>query len=75
MTRKEANIKLLEILTETINKHEDIRFSQALVNLDVVKYLGDNTWVNEYYLEPIDLLKRVEEKQKIVKDYLEIKNE
>jgi hypothetical protein len=73
MTRKEANIKLLEILTETINKHEDIRFSQALVNLDMVKYLGDSTWVNDYYLEPRDLLKRVEEKIQIAKDYLEPK--
>jgi len=70
VTRQQANLALLQHLTDMINNNPDIRFSQALVNLELVQYLGDHTWVDDYYLEPRDLLKRVEEKKKIVEEYL-----
>ena len=70
VTRQQANLALLQHLTDMINNNPDIRFSQALVNLELVQYLGDHTCVGDYYLEPRDLLKRVEEKKKIVEEYL-----
>lgn len=68
--RFECNMVLIDILKEYLKEHKDIRFSQALSNLDFVKKVqhtnecGDEGfeyqyWKDEFYLESKDLLKRI----------------
>lgn len=67
--RIHANRLLLEQLALMINEFPDLRFSQILSNFGFVKqYVSDMngananySWVDEYYLEPNELLKRVTE--------------
>ena len=59
--RKNANKELLNILTNYLEKHPEIRFSQAIENLNIVK-TNDEYWVNEFYVESDVLLERVKGK-------------
>lgn len=52
--RLQLNLELLRILEAYIRTYEDMRFSQALINLGLVDPGKD-----EFYVEPSELLKRV----------------
>jgi hypothetical protein len=64
MTRQKANEELVKVLNELIQNNPDLRFSQILYSYRFVKPnrptidAGDN-WQNEFYVEPVELLKRV----------------
>lgn len=63
--RQEANRQILAVLANYIESYPDIRFSQALSNLGIVKQGGDYSvgsyWRDEYYVEPYEILKRLGE--------------
>jgi hypothetical protein len=62
MTRLEANLALLEHLRAYLLACPDLRFGQALVNLDVLKlkrYGDDLVAEDPYYEEPQSMLYRV----------------
>jgi len=67
MTRQKANLEILNKLGQYLTKYPDIRFSQALVNLDlVVSTRGeayDNVWKDEYHIEPQKILERMPSEQ------------
>ena len=52
--RKEYNLELLSILGSFVKSYHSMRFSQLLINLDMVKAGED-----EFYLESEELLQRV----------------
>jgi len=52
--RLHANLELLRILETYLRTYPDMRFSQALINLDMVQLDKD-----DFYTEPTELLKRV----------------
>jgi hypothetical protein len=60
--RQAANQIILNKLTEYLQANPDMRFSQALGNLNIVingyDYPKDN-WENDYYTEPTEVLKRM----------------
>jgi hypothetical protein len=75
MTRMEANLKLIEILTRLTYQYPDLRFSQMLFNFgfvkdaskDVMTATGPETtrcWADEYYIESSELVKRIGEQLK-----------
>lgn len=53
MTRLEANITILNLLIDAVNKHPDIRFYQLLVNLGIY-----DTHLN-YNEEPVETLRKI----------------
>lgn len=63
------NIELVKILTDLVNTNPDLRFSQILANFDFVKQIPQyhhevdeiigHVWLDEYNLEPSELLERV----------------
>lgn len=61
------NDTLLILLEDLIKKYPDMRFSQILSNFGFVKMserdanFMPTTWVDEYYLESKEVLKRVGE--------------
>jgi putative protein kinase ArgK-like GTPase of G3E family len=69
--RLKANRELAEILIDAVENMADQRFSQILQNLGFVKShtvhtvgmtghpTTEQAWRNEFYLEPMDLLRRV----------------
>lgn len=60
--RKKDNAAILAVLTQYLEANPDMRFSQALCNLDIVRVWPENghaVWVDEYYLEPGEILKRM----------------
>ena len=61
MTRKEANIEILQMLMAEVIKDPEIRFGQLLQNMDTVVEADDDwlIWLNEYYVEPEMVLKRM----------------
>lgn len=67
MNRIEANIKLLEILRETLCKNPDIRFIQALWNLHIIDgrtivlspEASYTEIIDRFYEEPSETLKRI----------------
>lgn len=63
MTRQEANKEILTTLTNAMHLYPDARFGQILqfLNITISKINNDfNTyWVDEYYLESEELLKRM----------------
>ena len=68
MSRQEQNKELVKLLSELIEQHPDLRFSQILFNFGFVKQdrpanpnLGVG-WQNEFYLESEKVLKRVLER-------------
>ncbi len=67
--RVKSNIALLKILENYLKDNPDIRFSQALSNLGLVRTIrpvkpdSPIDWVNEYYMEPDQILDRVVRRQ------------
>ena len=64
MTRQEANNEILQRLALEIVRYPDLRFSQILVNLNIVEKatysnINVNLWEDEFYTEPQDILKRM----------------
>ena len=66
MNRQEANIKLLEILKETLEKFPNFRFIQALWALKIIDSKVEEgagheiiVPVDRFYEEPSETLKRI----------------
>lgn len=63
--RKEATMELLQILGQLILENPQQRFGQILQNYGFVSFYDEAdpyAWNNEFYLEPVALLKRVKVK-------------
>jgi hypothetical protein len=65
--RLESNRVILDILKNYIEEYPDMRFSQALFNLNIIRaeIVNGNeniSIVDDYYLEPWDLLSKMEAK-------------
>jgi hypothetical protein len=64
--RLESNRVILDILKNYIEEYPDMRFSQALFNLNIIRteVVDDDeiSIVDDYYLEPWDLLSKMEAK-------------
>lgn len=65
-TRQECNLEIINRLGDYILSHPDIRFGQALVNLNILNIvydsLGENPIVSDpYYEESVQTLKRMTE--------------
>jgi hypothetical protein len=65
-TRQECNIEILNRLGDYILSHPDIRFGQALVNLNILNIvydsLGENPIVSDpYYEESVQTLRRMDQ--------------
>ena len=56
MTRQQANFLILSILTDYITRNPDIRFQQALWNLDLVRRDSEGEFIDDYNAESIDTL-------------------
>lgn len=56
-----ANRTILDVLTQYIEAHPDIRFSQALFNLGIVEFDSnvEHVWKDDYHLEPEEILERM----------------
>jgi hypothetical protein len=62
--RKQDNAAILAVLAQYLEANPDMRFSQALRNLGIVidpDFHMGSSWVNEYYAEPGEILKRMKE--------------
>ena len=67
--RQTLNIEILHLLGTYLEKNPDIRFGQALVDLNVLKYRSIDNGMNikisdPYHEEPLDTLNRMTAKQK-----------
>lgn len=64
MDRQSANARLVTILADAVIRYPDQRFGQLLRNLGFVLETAHlpnaKMWSNEFYMEPQELLKRVE---------------
>ena len=63
-TRQECNLEIINRLGDYILSHPDIRFGQALVNLNILNIvydsLGENPIVSDpYYEESVQTLRRM----------------
>lgn len=60
--RQEANLRLLEIIQDYLEKYPSLRFGQVLVNLNILEPT-DNTAVvkDPYYDEPMAMLDRIKQ--------------
>lgn len=66
INRKVHNDIILSILQTYLDKHPNIRFSQALCNLNLVKCVEVNEnfyWADEYHIEPHVLVERLPEEK------------
>ena len=58
--RQESNMKILNMLRDYLNTYPDIRFSQALFNLGIVRMDEKScNIIDPFYEEPVDVLERV----------------
>jgi hypothetical protein len=58
--RQETNMKILNMLRDYLNTYPDIRFSQALFNLGIVRMDEKScNIIDPFYEEPVDVLERV----------------
>ena len=60
--RIQCNQEILRKLSEYLSKYPDMRFSQALLNLNIVSdayHHCDSYWADEFYIEPEEVLKRM----------------
>lgn len=57
--RYKYNMEILDILRQYLTTYKDIRFSQALYNLNI---LDANIMKYFYYIEPKHILRRMKEK-------------
>lgn len=68
--RKETNQKLVDILQKLVNENPSQRFSQILQNYGFIKPNRPANpdqridWQNEFYMEPQQVLERVEQRVK-----------
>jgi len=66
--RQQATLELLRLLQELVHDNPTMRFGQILQNYGFVKAERPAnpeqriSWQNEFYVEPVALLKRVKEK-------------
>ena len=68
--RQEDNRRIVMYLFDMVEKHPDLRFGQIMAGLRVVEFEGDG-WKGEFYLEPSELLNRVEiAAQKLIEENL-----
>ena len=77
--RQEATMELLQILGQLILENPHLRFSQILDNYGFVKPARpinpahaeqfNVQWQNEFYMEPVDLLKRVKDRIDGIKNF------
>ncbi len=63
MNRIDANLKLLEILRETLCKNPELRFIQALWYLNIIDFNSmekmSGQIIDRFYEEPVNTLKRI----------------
>lgn len=62
MTRQEANLKILEILTGVVKESPDLRLNQILISMNVTKEMGYQGYEQDsidYYEEPMLTLERI----------------
>lgn len=68
MTRKVANLEIMNELSEYLAQNPTMRFGQALRNIgiivDVSNPEGAPKWTNHFYEESDDMLKRVLKEKK-----------
>ena len=57
--RKSANEEILSILKDYLEHHPEIRFVQALWNLNIMRVNDNYIIVDDFYEEPTDTLKRI----------------
>lgn len=61
--RQESNLQILDILKMYVMKYPDIRFGQALSNLNIIEYNYSDVMPktqDPFHDESIDILERVE---------------
>lgn len=60
--RQEANLRLLEIIQDYLEKYPSLRFGQALVNLNILEPTDNMTVVKDpFYDEPMAMLDRIKQ--------------
>ena len=57
--RQETNRKILELLSNEIEKYPDIRFIQALWALDIINMNDDRVIEDRFYEEPEKTLEKI----------------
>lgn len=58
--RQEANLRLLEIIQDYLEKYPSLRFGQALINLNILEPTDNTDLVKDpYYTEPMAMLERI----------------
>ena len=61
--RKEYNEKILEVLTKYLEENPEIRFGQALINLNILQYKKDKYVVFDPFSdESVDIYQRMSKK-------------
>lgn len=61
--RQEANMEILEVLKDYMNKYPSIRFSQALCNLGIIRMdEKSHNIIDPFFEESVDILKRINQK-------------
>lgn len=67
---QESNYKILDILEKYIEDYPDLRFTQIMVNSELVEPISfTEGWKDEYYLENEKLLSRLEETRRLAEEY------
>lgn len=60
--RQEANLHLLEIIQDYLEKYPSLRFGQVLVNLNILEPTDNTAFVKDpYYDEPMAMLDRIKQ--------------
>ena len=56
MTRQQANFQIIAILAEYLAKNPDVRFQQALWNLELIRRDSEGVFIDDFYSESVDTL-------------------
>ncbi|MFA5626135.1 MAG: hypothetical protein WC965_01490 [Thiohalomonadaceae bacterium] len=59
MTRQEYNRKIVESLSQQVERHPQQRFGQLLVNLGILEYRPGAEMVDPFYEEPAETFSRM----------------
>ena len=59
MLRQEANRKILEVISQKIEKYPDMRFGQLLVNLNIVQTDYEGRIMDPFYKESVNILEDI----------------
>lgn len=62
MKRQKANFEIIQILSQYLMDNPDIRFGQALINLDFLVQVPDSfppKYFSPFHEEPVQLLHRI----------------